>query len=179
LLGPTLELKKTRHPVGADEVGSHERDPEKASAKGAHIMDPRSLSSASQSRGDDKQVIRFAGQITGCEGYVESASMGLITGRFAAAELLGQAPEIPPQTTAMGALLGHITGGADADTFQPMNINFGLFPPLTRAEATFEYVNKKGKTKRAKLKGADRKKAYTTRAIRDFESWKSVKNKAA
>ena len=73
--------------------------------------------------------VRLAGQITGCEGYVESAAVGLMAGRFAAAEALGQAPAPPPPETAHGALLAHITGGADADTFQPMNVNFGLFPP--------------------------------------------------
>ena len=74
--------------------------------------------------------LRFAGQITGCEGYVESAAVGLMTGRFAAAERQGSRRVAPPATTAMGALLGHITGGADAATFQPMNVNFGLFPPI-------------------------------------------------
>ncbi|MFZ3349770.1 MAG: methylenetetrahydrofolate--tRNA-(uracil(54)-C(5))-methyltransferase (FADH(2)-oxidizing) TrmFO [Xanthobacteraceae bacterium] len=80
--------------------------------------------------------LRFAGQITGCEGYVESATIGLLAGRFAAAERLGDAPRLPPPTTAHGALLGHITGGhietidAGARSFQPMNVNFGLFPPL-------------------------------------------------
>jgi methylenetetrahydrofolate--tRNA-(uracil-5-)-methyltransferase len=74
--------------------------------------------------------LRFAGQITGCEGYVESAAIGLMAARFAAAERHGQAPLPPPATTAMGALLAHVTGGAVADTFQPMNINFGLFPAL-------------------------------------------------
>ncbi len=74
--------------------------------------------------------LRFAGQITGCEGYVESAAVGLLTGRFAAAERLGRTQGPPPSTTAMGALLSHITGGADAATFQPMNVNFGLFPPI-------------------------------------------------
>jgi methylenetetrahydrofolate--tRNA-(uracil-5-)-methyltransferase len=77
--------------------------------------------------------IRFAGQITGCEGYVESAAIGLLAGRFAAAELLGRPIAPPPGTTALGALLGHITGGADADSYQPMNVNFGLFPPLEGA----------------------------------------------
>lgn len=76
--------------------------------------------------------IRFAGQITGVEGYIESASCGLLAGRFAAAELLGLDVILPPATTALGALLGHITGGADATTFQPMNVNFGLFPPLPK-----------------------------------------------
>ncbi|MET0269517.1 MAG: methylenetetrahydrofolate--tRNA-(uracil(54)-C(5))-methyltransferase (FADH(2)-oxidizing) TrmFO [Sphingomonas sp.] len=74
--------------------------------------------------------IRFAGQITGCEGYIESAAIGMLAGRFAAAELGGTALPAPPQTTALGALLGHITGGATAETYQPMNVNFGLFPPL-------------------------------------------------
>lgn len=80
--------------------------------------------------------IRFAGQITGCEGYVESAAIGLIAARLAAAEQHGQTPVPPPPTTAMGALLAHITGGADAKSFQPMNVNFGLFPPLSPAPAT-------------------------------------------
>ncbi|MEA3033764.1 MAG: methylenetetrahydrofolate--tRNA-(uracil-5-)-methyltransferase, partial [Sphingomonadales bacterium] len=74
--------------------------------------------------------IRFAGQITGCEGYVESAAIGLLAGRFAAAELRGGALTPPPPETALGALLGHITGGAAAETYQPMNVNFGLFPPV-------------------------------------------------
>ncbi|WP_416908573.1 MAG: methylenetetrahydrofolate--tRNA-(uracil(54)-C(5))-methyltransferase (FADH(2)-oxidizing) TrmFO [Polymorphobacter sp.] len=80
--------------------------------------------------------LRFAGQITGCEGYVESAAIGLVAARFAAAERLGSQPVPPPDTTAMGALLAHITGGADARGFQPMNVNFGLFPPLSPAPAT-------------------------------------------
>jgi methylenetetrahydrofolate--tRNA-(uracil-5-)-methyltransferase len=73
--------------------------------------------------------LRFAGQVTGVEGYVESAAIGLLTGRFAAAERVGQPSVTPPATTALGALLNHITGGAEAETFQPMNVNFGLFPP--------------------------------------------------
>jgi methylenetetrahydrofolate--tRNA-(uracil-5-)-methyltransferase len=98
--------------------------------------------------------IRFAGQITGCEGYVESAAVGLLAGRFAAAELLGRDLAPPPPETALGALLGHITGGADADSYQPMNVNFGLFPPIA------------GKTKKA-----DRKLMYTQRAREAFDSW--------
>ncbi|HEX8445485.1 MAG TPA: methylenetetrahydrofolate--tRNA-(uracil(54)-C(5))-methyltransferase (FADH(2)-oxidizing) TrmFO [Sphingomonas sp.] len=74
--------------------------------------------------------IRFAGQITGCEGYIESAAIGLLAGRFAAADLTNMVQAAPPATTALGALLGHITGGAAADSYQPMNVNFGLFPPL-------------------------------------------------
>jgi methylenetetrahydrofolate--tRNA-(uracil-5-)-methyltransferase len=99
--------------------------------------------------------IRFAGQITGCEGYVESAAVGLLAGRFAAAEAEGNALLPPPPTTALGALLGHITGGADAASYQPMNVNFGLFPPLDV-----------GRTKKA-----DRKKLYTDRAKADLEAW--------
>ena len=98
--------------------------------------------------------IRFAGQITGCEGYVESASIGLLAGRFAAAELQGRTLEAPPRETALGALLSHITGEAEAETYQPMNVNFGLFPPIP------------GKTKKA-----DRKKMYTGRAREALAEW--------
>jgi methylenetetrahydrofolate--tRNA-(uracil-5-)-methyltransferase len=98
--------------------------------------------------------IRFAGQITGCEGYVESAAIGLLAGRFAAAELGGETITPPPPTTALGALLGHITGGADADTYQPMNVNFGLFPPLDE-----------------RARKADRKALITARAREALTSW--------
>ncbi|MEM6306775.1 MAG: methylenetetrahydrofolate--tRNA-(uracil(54)-C(5))-methyltransferase (FADH(2)-oxidizing) TrmFO, partial [Pseudomonadota bacterium] len=102
--------------------------------------------------------IRFAGQITGVEGYVESAAMGWVAGRMAAADLLGRPYTPPPDTTAMGALITHITGGADAKTFQPMNVNFGLFPPVGGI---------KGGRKRRK----ERYQAYTTRAKTDFTTW--------
>lgn len=101
--------------------------------------------------------IRFAGQITGCEGYVESAAIGLMAGRFAAAELAGRTLPSPPPETALGALLAHITGGAVAETYQPMNVNFGLFPPIT------------GRTKKA-----DRKKLYTLRARDALAGWLSA-----
>jgi methylenetetrahydrofolate--tRNA-(uracil-5-)-methyltransferase len=102
--------------------------------------------------------IRFAGQITGCEGYVESAAIGLLAGRFAAADLLGTGMAPPPPETALGALLGHITGGADADSYQPMNVNFGLFPPLDNA---------RGGRKRK----ADRKAMYSERAGAALKEW--------
>jgi len=115
--------------------------------------------------------LRFAGQITGCEGYVESAAVGLMTGRFAAAEALGLTPETPPVTTAMGALLNHITTGADADTFQPMNVNFGLFPPVDE-EALLQPGKKKVDSKA-------RKKAMSDRALADFDSWAKAFKTAA
>jgi methylenetetrahydrofolate--tRNA-(uracil-5-)-methyltransferase len=99
--------------------------------------------------------LRFAGQITGVEGYVESAAIGLLAGRFAAAEQAGESFAPPPADTAMGALLGHITGGADAETFQPMNINFGLFPPFTDR----------------KRRGRDRKRARAERALSEIDNW--------
>ena len=107
-----------------------------------------------------RQGMRLAGQITGCEGYVESAGIGLLAGRFAAAERLGGTPKPPPSTTALGALLGHITGGADAETFQPMNINFGLFPPI-------EVTDQRGR----RLRGRERKQATTRRALNDLDAW--------
>jgi methylenetetrahydrofolate--tRNA-(uracil-5-)-methyltransferase len=102
--------------------------------------------------------LRFAGQVTGVEGYIESAAIGLLAGRFAALEQLnGGCFTPPPPTTAHGALLTHITGGANSEIFQPMNVNFGLLPPL----------QVEGK----RPKGRDRKKAYTTRALADFDRW--------
>ena len=108
--------------------------------------------------------LRFAGQITGVEGYVESAAMGLLAGRFAAAERRGEAPDLPPPTTALGALLTHVTGGADAKTFQPMNCNFGLFPPLP------EDAQRDAKG-RPRVRGDDRKVLMSARAQRDLDAW--------
>jgi len=99
-----------------------------------------------------KPSVRFAGQITGCEGYVESTAIGLLAGRFASRERLEQDTTPPPNTTALGALLGHVTGDAEAETYQPMNINFGLFPP---AEIDDRPPELRGK----RLKRGDRKKA--------------------
>ncbi|MFZ3034917.1 MAG: methylenetetrahydrofolate--tRNA-(uracil(54)-C(5))-methyltransferase (FADH(2)-oxidizing) TrmFO [Parvibaculum sp.] len=109
--------------------------------------------------------LRFAGQVTGVEGYVESAAMGLLAGRFAAAERLGQGILVPPRTSALGALLAHITGEANAETFQPMNVNFGLFPEVEVP------LDEDGKRPRGKAKGPARKRAYTSRALRDIDLW--------
>ncbi|MBB1490022.1 methylenetetrahydrofolate--tRNA-(uracil(54)-C(5))-methyltransferase (FADH(2)-oxidizing) TrmFO [Paracoccus sp. MC1854] len=104
--------------------------------------------------------IRFAGQVTGVEGYVESAAMGLLAGRMAAAHAMGRDLPPPPGTTAMGALVHHITGGAEAKTFQPMNVNFGLFPPV--------------EAKAGRRGRKDRYPAYTDRAKQDFQAWLSA-----
>jgi methylenetetrahydrofolate--tRNA-(uracil-5-)-methyltransferase len=106
--------------------------------------------------------LRFAGQVTGVEGYVESAAIGLLAGRFAASERLGRPVRPPPPETALGALLGHITGGADADTFQPMNVNFGLFPPIDD-----------------RIRGRERKRAYTGRALAALDAWLGGERAAA
>ncbi|MPZ41260.1 MAG: methylenetetrahydrofolate--tRNA-(uracil(54)-C(5))-methyltransferase (FADH(2)-oxidizing) TrmFO [Rhizobiales bacterium] len=117
--------------------------------------------------------LRFAGQITGCEGYVESAAMGLMAGRFAAAERLGERVLPPPPTTAHGALLGHITGGhvetidAGPRSYQPMNVNFGLFPPLTQAHDRGE----DGKRLRGTTKALAKKRVLCQRALNDLTQW--------
>lgn len=118
------------------------------------INSPRLLDR--QLRLKSRPNLRFAGQVTGVEGYVESAAIGLLAGRFAANDLLGAAFSPPPETTALGALLGHITGGADAKTFQPMNVNFGLFPDFPKS---------------AKIRGKDRKQAQSARALTDLSAW--------
>lgn len=117
--------------------------------------------------------IRFAGQITGCEGYVESAAIGLLTGRFLSEELAGQTPRLPPETTAFGALLNHITKGHIAyaeergrKSFQPMNVNFGLFPPV-QIEKPADHVGRW----RGKDKATAKKRAITGRALADVDAW--------
>jgi methylenetetrahydrofolate--tRNA-(uracil-5-)-methyltransferase len=117
--------------------------------------------------------LRFAGQMTGCEGYVESASIGLIAGLYAAADARGQRLAAPPQTTALGALLGHITGGhietidSGARSFQPMNINFGLFPPL----ASPPTKKPDGTRLRGNEKTVAKKQALSARALADLDRW--------
>jgi len=120
------------------------------------INSPRLLDE--QLRLKSRPHLRFAGQITGVEGYVESAAIGLLAGRFAASELLETSAQPPPRTTALGALLSHITGGADARTFQPMNVNFGLLPEFPKSD---------------KIRGKDRKQAMSARALRDLSGWLS------
>ena len=116
--------------------------------------------------------LRFAGQITGCEGYVESAAVGLMAGRMAAAERLSQDFTLPPVTTAIGALLNHITGGhietidAGPRSFQPMTVNFGLFPPLEEPVRSED-----GKKLRGPEKSVAKKKMITARAVRDLDVW--------
>ncbi len=114
-----------------------------------------------QMRLKSRPNVRFAGQITGVEGYVESAAMGLLAGRLAAAEIMGTALDTPPPTTATGALITHISGGAEAKTFQPMNVNFGLFPPVEGLKS-----GRRGRK--------DRYKAYTDRAKIDWQDWLSA-----
>jgi len=125
---------------------------------------------------------RFAGQITGCEGYVESAAIGLIAARFAAAERRGEPLVPPPPTTAHGALLAHITGGhietidAGPSSFQPMNVNFGLFPPLGE---TPTYDAQGRKFGRGSAKNLARKSGLSHRALADLDRWISGEMSAA
>ncbi len=117
-----------------------------------------------------RPALRFAGQITGVEGYLESAAIGLIAGQFAAADALGSASSSPPPTTALGALVAHITGGhiAGAKSFQPMNINFGLFPDIETPR-----TDETGRRLKGKEKGRARKAAMARRALADLDAWRS------
>ena len=119
-----------------------------------------------------RPAIRFAGQITGVEGYVESAATGLVAGKLAAADALGSEIDMPPSTSAHGALIAHITGGHLAEerggksrSFQPMNVNFGLFPDIP-APKTID-----GKRLRGKERGLARKRMQAVRALEDFSEW--------
>ena len=139
--------------------------------RNTYLNSPRLLDGTLRLKADPR--LRFAGQITGCEGYVESAAVGLMAGRFAAAERLGHDVPLPPLTTAHGALLAHITGGhieAEAEggprSFQPMNVNFGLFPPLAEAPK-----GEAGKRLRGAEKTLAKKKALAARALTDILTW--------
>jgi len=137
--------------------------------RNTYINSPTLLGASLQLK--SRPGLRFAGQITGCEGYVESAAIGLLAGRFAAAERLGRQASLPPLTTAFGALLNHITGGhivSDDEpgkrSFQPMNVNFGLFPPVEAPKA-------EGKRLRGKDKIVAKRRAVTARALADCREW--------
>lgn len=121
--------------------------------------------------------LRFAGQITGVEGYVESAAIGLLAGRFAAADRLGRAVAPPPSTTALGALLGHITGGhllagndGATSSFQPMNINYGLLPPLDETPT----MDAEGRRLKGRERGVEKKRQMSRRALRDLDQWQKI-----
>jgi methylenetetrahydrofolate--tRNA-(uracil-5-)-methyltransferase len=144
--------------------------------RNTYIDSPSLLDATLQLR--SRPGLRFAGQITGCEGYVESAAMGLLAGRFAAAEAKGASAAPPPPTTAFGALLGHITGGhlvSDDEpgkrSFQPMNVNFGLFPPI-------EAPKSEGRRLRGKEKTHARRRAITARALADCRTWLGLARRA-
>jgi methylenetetrahydrofolate--tRNA-(uracil-5-)-methyltransferase len=129
------------------------------------INSPRLLDGALRLKADPR--IRFAGQVTGVEGYVESAAVGLLAGRFAAAERRGHALPAPPETTALGALIAHITGGhVEGAKFQPMNINYGLLPPMETPKAGPD-----GQRIPMKERGRAKKKLMSERALADLDSW--------
>jgi methylenetetrahydrofolate--tRNA-(uracil-5-)-methyltransferase len=138
--------------------------------RNTYLNSPRLLDGTLRLKAEPR--LRFAGQITGCEGYVESAAIGLLAGRFAAAERLGRTPAPPPVTTALGALLNHITGGhietleAGPRSFQPMNVNFGLFPPMEPPRTGPDGQRLKGKDR-----GAHKKRAMAERALADLSLW--------
>ncbi|MGH6817858.1 MAG: methylenetetrahydrofolate--tRNA-(uracil(54)-C(5))-methyltransferase (FADH(2)-oxidizing) TrmFO [Methylovirgula sp.] len=138
--------------------------------RNSFLNSPKVLDAQLRLKADPR--LRFAGQITGCEGYVESAAIGLLAGRLAAAARRGQPLAPPPPTTAIGALLDHITGGHILDagrSFQPMNVNFGLFPPLDVPTPKL----------RGAHKGADKKRALSDRASADLEAWRTATMAAA
>jgi methylenetetrahydrofolate--tRNA-(uracil-5-)-methyltransferase len=138
--------------------------------RNTYLNSPRLLDGRLRLRAEPR--LRFAGQITGCEGYVESAAIGLLAGRLAAAERLGRQLDVPPATTAIGALVNHITGGhldsidAGPPSFQPMNVNFGLFPPIVEPR-----VDEAGKRLRGPERGVARKRALSARAEADLRQW--------
>ena len=130
--------------------------------RNSFIRSPVLLDEQLRLRADPR--VRFAGQITGVEGYIESAAIGMLAGRLAAAEMAGRACPLPPPETAMGALLGHLTNNANPDTFQPMNVNFGLFPPPPPFEIT-------ANGKKRKIKGRDRKTLLARGALQAYPDY--------
>jgi methylenetetrahydrofolate--tRNA-(uracil-5-)-methyltransferase len=149
--------------------------------RNTYLNSPKLLDGALRLKAEPR--LRFAGQITGCEGYVESAAIGLLAGRAAAAERLGLPWVLPPPTTAFGALLAHITGGhlaaegegsAGPRSFQPMNVNFGLFPPIEGPSRDAAGNRIKGKER-----GAARKRVLTARALADLDRWLGASGRVA
>ncbi|MET0272065.1 MAG: FAD-dependent oxidoreductase, partial [Phenylobacterium sp.] len=131
------------------------------------LNSPRLLDASLRMKADPR--LRFAGQVTGVEGYVESAAVGLLAGRFAAAERLGRPIPAPPSTTALGALVGHITGGhldGGKGSFQPMNVNYGLFPPIEGPRHGAD-----GKRLPHKERGRAKKRLMGERALADLKAW--------
>ncbi|MCO5093074.1 methylenetetrahydrofolate--tRNA-(uracil(54)-C(5))-methyltransferase (FADH(2)-oxidizing) TrmFO [Bosea sp. (in: a-proteobacteria)] len=139
--------------------------------RNTYLNSPKLLDDLLRLKADPR--LRFAGQITGCEGYVESAATGLLAGRMAAAARLGRALPLPPATTALGALVNHITGGhietidEGPRSFQPMNINFGLFPPIAGVATT----GPDGKRLKGPARSIARKQALTARAKEAMDAW--------
>ena len=125
------------------------------------INSPRLLDTKLRLKNDTR--LRFAGQITGVEGYIESAAIGLLAGYFSASDYLNVEFFSPPRTTALGSLIAYITQEASSESFQPMNVNFGLFPSLNETKIV------KGKPKQ--LKGRERKLALSQRALKDIRTW--------
>lgn len=145
--------------------------------RNTYLDSPRLLDSTLRLKSEPR--LRFAGQVTGCEGYVESAAVGLLAGRFAVAERLGETPAPPPPTTAFGALLGHITGGhisvegEGPRSFQPMNVNFGLFPDIEPPQP------EPGRKLKGPERGAAKRRAMSARALRDLGDWLGGETRAA
>ncbi len=139
--------------------------------RNTYLNSPKVLDETLRLKADPR--LRFAGQITGCEGYVESAAIGGMVGRFAAAERLGRVPVLPPATTAHGALINHITGGhvvtidEGPRSFQPMNVNFGLFPPVSGVPTK----GPDGQRLKGSAKSQARKRVLSARALADFDAW--------
>jgi len=139
--------------------------------RNTYLNSPKVLDETLRLKADPR--LRFAGQITGCEGYVESAAIGGMVGRFAAAERLGRVPTLPPATTAHGALINHITGGhvvtidEGPRSFQPMNVNFGLFPPVSGVPTK----GPDGQRLKGSAKSQARKRVLSARALADFDAW--------
>jgi methylenetetrahydrofolate--tRNA-(uracil-5-)-methyltransferase len=136
------------------------------------LNSPRLLDGSLRLKADPR--LRFAGQITGVEGYVESAAMGLLAGRLAAAERLGAPIEAPPPTTALGALLAHVTGGHVGGAFQPMNINYGLLPPMEAPKRDAD-----GRKLPPQERGRAKKRAMSHRAVADLQHWLGAARMAA